>query len=321
MTAVAAENTPSLGARVVRRTSLLYSTGADAATDRPAHVRAGSALAVIGRGRLAVVQDDALFVAIVDEKGVRALPLPAEDGTRVFDDRHGNKHRKLDLEASIVAGGMLIAFGSGSAKARENVILVDREERLRVVHAEELYEAFRSTRAFSGSELNVEGAALDGGDVVFLQRGNGQGDAVDATARMDAGGLLAYLCDGGPCPALRDVVAWDLGRVGDVRMTFTDGAISPAGTGIAFLACAEASPDALRDGPVSGVAIGRLDDRAPICRIAPVLDESGRPLRDKAEGLAFDADDVTRAFVVVDKDDPDVPSELLELALDEGWRQ
>jgi hypothetical protein len=177
----------------------------------------------------------------------------------------------------------------------------------------------RDAHDFSGSELNIEGSAIDGADVVFFQRGNGAGAAVDATARVDALALFAYLRGEGPCPALRDVASWDLGAMAGVRLTFTDGALCPIGTGVAFLACAEACPDALRDGPVSGVAIGRLDDRARTCALAPVMDEKGEPLRDKAEGLAFDADDARRAFVVVDKDDPDVPSELLELALGEGW--
>jgi hypothetical protein len=323
MKAVAAQAEPKLGARVVRRTSLLYKHGSDSRADRPEHVRAGSALSPLGGGRLAVIQDDALFVGIVDSSGVRAIELPAVDGARVFDDRRGNKSRKLDLEASIFAtvGGMtgLVAFGSGGAATREHVVLVDRGEKVSVVHAQELYAALRATPEFAGTELNVEGSALDGADVVFFQRGNGRGAAIDATGRVDALALFAYLRGEGPCPGLRDIVAWDLGRIGDVRLTFTDGALSPLGSGIAFLACAEACPDALRDGPVSGVAIGRLDDRARTCALGPVVDEKGAPLLDKAEGLAFDADDARHAFVVVDKDDPSVPSELLDLELGEGW--
>lgn len=313
---IAARRDPALGARVVRRTPLLYSSTHE---DRPAHVRAGSALASLGQGRFAVVQDDALYVGIIDASGVRAIDLPAVDGARLFDERRGNKGRKLDLEASIFAEGVLVAFGSGGTPQREHVVLVDRGERVSVVHAKHLYAAFRGARAFSGSELNIEGAALHGTDVVFFQRGNGAGEAVDATVRVEALALFAYLRGEGPCPPLHGIASWELGRVSGVRLTFTDGAIPPAGAGVAFLACAEACPDALRDGPVSGVAIGRLDDRAGTCAIADVVDERGELLCDKAEGLAFDADDVRRAFVVVDKDDPDVPSELLELALGEGW--
>jgi hypothetical protein len=176
----------------------------------------------------------------------------------------------------------------------------------------------RSARSFSGSELNIEGAALDAENVVFFQRGNGAGEAVDATARVDAKALFAWLRGGGPCPALRAIVQWDLGTTtGGVRLTFTDGARAPSG-GLAFLACAEDCPDATRDGPVTGVRIGRLDDAAEKCEIADVLGEDGAPLLDKAEGLAFV--DSRRAYVVIDKDDPALPSELLELELGSAWQ-
>ncbi len=317
---VRARTDASLAARVVSRRPLFYARGADASLDRPAHVRAGSALARIGEGRLAIVQDDASFLAVVDLASGTAfdVPFPAADGVRLFDDSRGNKKRKLDLEAMIaLPDGTVIAFGSGSSDVRDRV-LVARGEDVRLVRAEELYAAMRADRTFSGSELNVEGSALDGGDVVFFQRGNGAGDAIDATARVEARALLRHLHGDGPCPVLRDVVAWDLGTATDgVRLTFTDGATTSQG--LAFLACAEACPDATRDGPVSGVSIGRLDDRARACAVAEVTDERGAPLVDKAEGLAV-APDGARAWVVIDKDDPSVPSELLELALGDGWR-
>jgi hypothetical protein len=320
---------PSLAAHVVRRTPLLYTGGADASLDRPAHVRAGSALVRLARGKMAVVQDDASFVAVVDPEtgAVVDLPLPSSDGVRQFDELRGNKAAKLDLEASVAVGHALFAFGSGSSPLRERVVVVrgigTGAESVAIVRARDLYARWRADRTFSGSELNVEGAAIADDDVVLFQRGNGAGEAVDATARIDARALAHHLLalsrgEAAEPPPLRDVVQWDLGAAGGTRLTFTDGTHAPRGR-IAFLACAEASPDATRDGPVSGVAIGRLDDRARVCEIAFVTDERGAPLLDKAEGLALDPGG-RRAFAVVDKDDPRCPSELLELALGEGWR-
>ncbi|MBX3189539.1 MAG: hypothetical protein KF819_21115 [Labilithrix sp.] len=311
---------PSLGARVVARTPLFYARGADPALDRPAHVRAGSALGRLG-GRLAVVQDDASFLAILDGARVVDLPLPSHDGVRQFDDRRGNKKEKLDLEACIAIEGALVAFGSGSSDRRERIVVVDAPASVTLVEAPELYARMRAARDFSGAELNVEGAAIAGDDVVFFQRGNGAAGGsiapVDATARVSLVALMDHLRGRGACPDLRDVTAWDLGAIEGTRLTFTDGVAARA-PWIAFLACAEDCPDATRDGPVRGVAIGRLDDRARVAARAPVLDERGAPLLDKAEGLAFD-DDPRRAWLVVDKDDPDVPSDLLELRLEEGW--
>src|SRR5699024_1302302 len=98
MSGVKARVEPSLGARVIGRTPLLYERGADTHHDRPAHVRAGSALARLGTRKLAVIQDDACFVAVpegvVDPAVaivVRDVPLPALDGLRYFDDTRGNK--------------------------------------------------------------------------------------------------------------------------------------------------------------------------------------------------------------------------------------
>jgi hypothetical protein len=329
---------PLRGARVVARRPLLYARGADARLDRPPHVRAGSALTAHD-GQLAVVQDDACFLAIVDRDGpVRDVPFPISDGVRLFDDDRGNKKKKLDLEAAFVArdGALLVALGSGSSPLRERVVLVahpfGETPRVTIVEAKDLYDVLRSAPAFCGSELNVEGAAVHGDDVVFFQRGNGaprstpQGEIapVDATARMSLTALLEHLEGAGPPPSLREIIQWDLGRapmdVGPTgrRLTFTDGAVTPSGV-LAFLACAEDSPDATRDGPVSAVAIGTLDEAARTAELGLVLDESGAPLLDKAEGLAFDAADGARAFVVTDRDDPDAPSELLELRLGDAW--
>jgi len=119
-----AEVDASLGARVVSRTPLLYTHGPDLSLDRPAHVRAGSALTRLGCGRLAVVQDDASFLGLVDPEtqACTGLPLPADGGVRLFDDTRGNKKRKLDLEACILtADGAMLAFGSGSTSTRERI--------------------------------------------------------------------------------------------------------------------------------------------------------------------------------------------------------
>lgn len=308
--------------RVVARRPLFYAAGEDRALDRPAHVRSGSALGRLSSGELVIVQDDAAFLAITDVVGgpVRDIPLPDLDGVRLFDDVRGNKELKLDLEACVVApGDLLVAFGSGSTARRGRVVLARlvAAPQVRVVEAPELYARFADV-AFAGSSLNLEGATLLGEDIVFFQRGNGAPTPEllprDATARMDFGALLAHLEGRGPCPPLRDVTPWDLGGVDGVRTTFTDGATTATGR-LAFLACAEASPDATRDGPVTGAFVGLVDEATKTARIGVLHDESGAPLLDKCEGLLFDLSDPTRAFVVVDKDDPARASDLLEVRL------
>jgi hypothetical protein len=331
-----ARHDPERGGRVVGRRKLLYTGGPDAALDRPSHVRAGSALARLGT-RLVVIQDDACFVALLEPTTgeVHDIPFGGDGGRRQFDDRRGNKKQKLDLEAAVVLDDTLVALGSGSSPRRERVVLVrgpvergDPAERaepeVRIVDAHAFYAILRGTPAFAGAELNLEGAAYDRArdDVILFQRGNGAPTkelaAVDATARVASGELLAMLIEGKPPPPVREILPWDLGTIDGARLTFTDGSVAADGT-IAFLACAEASPDVTRDGPVSAVAIGSLSTETQTATLGLLLDEAGRPLLDKAEGLAFDPADRTRAFVVTDRDDPDAPSELLEIRLGGAW--
>ena len=76
---VSARASPSVAAVVVTRAPLHYAEGADASIDRPAHVRAGSSLAWVPGG-IALVQDDANFIAVVDphDGSARAITMPAD---------------------------------------------------------------------------------------------------------------------------------------------------------------------------------------------------------------------------------------------------
>lgn len=332
---VVATHVTDLSARVETRKPLLYSDGPDEALDRPAHVRAGSAVARLG-DKLAVVQDDANFVAMVDTRSseVMAITLPAGPGdVRLFDEKRGNKADKLDLEASVLlptlGGPLLVAIGSGSLPARERFALVFHPELpspvVKLFEAHAFYEHLRARTDFSGSELNLEGAALseEGGRPViyFFQRGNGapKGELspVDAIGVVDALAFTAMLLENGPAPELERVTQYDLGAIDGVRLTFTDACTGPKNH-IFFLAAAEDTINTYEDGPVKGVALGIVapDGSARLCQI---FEGDGSPLADKAEGLSLDPARGSRAHVVVDKDDPDCPSDLCTLRLAGPW--
>src|SRR5688500_12393590 len=185
---------PALEARVLSRTPLHYAEGADPHLDRPAHVRAGSSLAWVPGG-IAVVQDDANFLAIVDpaDAGARSLTLAiGPGGRRQFDDARGNKRHKLDLEACVAleddGGVLLVALGSGSLPRRAPALRgggwQSARPRPTLLHVPGLYAALRDAADFAGGELNLEGAVAVGERVRLLGRGNGA--ARDGVAAANA---------------------------------------------------------------------------------------------------------------------------------------
>lgn len=298
--------------------------GADDALDLPAHVRAGSGVRRWGE-RLVVVQDDVNALALLDERAgtVTPLALPAgEGGRRHFSERRGNKAAKMDLEACVVLpDGRLVAFGSGSTAARERLVVVDVERRVRVVDGGALYARLRGRPDFAGSELNIEGAVVVGGRLRLFQRGNGavvRGMApTNATGDLDLGAFVAWL-DAGPGapslpPSFIDVSSVDLGRVGGVPFGFTDAVALPDGR-VVFLAGAEDSPDTYGDGAVLGARVGVLDGEGVV--LAEVLDERGGPSALKLEGVELVGVAPSGAIelvVVADMDDPDVAAVMAPL--------
>lgn len=311
-----------------------YAAGADAAHDRPEHVRAASGLAWVG-DRLAVIQDDASFVALVDPATglAEAFALPAgAGGVRQFDDARGNKAGKLDLEAltSLPSsdGVLLAAFGSGSMAPRETVVLISfapgSEPNIAVRSASEFYARLREAADFAGSEMNVEGAIHMGGELTLFGRGNGavRGEIrpVNASCDVPVRELMAYLersmSTRPPTPSR--VRQYDLGELDGVSLGFTD--VAPArGGAVLYSAAAEASPDATRDGEVRGSVIGTIDRQGGTGRWTRLSVESGGPFIGKVEGLTLDERRSDRLFAAVDSDDHRKPSELLEVRLGGPW--
>jgi len=328
---VRAELDSRCSARVVSRRNLRYRAGADPALDRPAHVRAASGVAWVGE-LLGVVQDDANFIALVEPDSGEAIDIalpPGPNGQRLFEEARGTKGLKLDLEAcfSYRDGTQhFVALGSGSKRARERFVVLDFDssdrhvEALRVLDASAFYAQLHALVEFSGSELNLEGAVLRGDTLLLLQRGNGavldERRPVNAVGELDWSLFRNYLasqCAPSHVPPVSRVTQYDLGSSDGVPFTFTDATLAPDGS-VLFLASAEDSSDTVTDGLVHGTRIGQLGPDGSI-RMTSLVDEQGGPLRVKAEGLVLDRKDPQRAWVVVDMDDTELASELLEVAL------
>jgi hypothetical protein len=310
---------------VIRRETALHFTDPAAG-----HVRAASSLARVPGG-IAVLQDDASAIAVHDPvRGtVRFSPLPHEvEGTRLFDDERGNKAHKLDLEACVMddATGTLVAFGSGSTPRRESIIAISDwmspEPIVRLIDARALYRGLRDARAFAGSALNIEGVIRVGDRLRFFGRGNGPrggNDApVNATCDIHWSRFRSYLEDPDhvPPPVPTDITRYDLGSLDGIALGFTDAALWSSRNAVLFVAAAEDSPDAVRDGRVAGSAIGMID--AGGARWAPILGADGALYPGKAEGILPPEDGAKTLRVVVDPDDHRVAALLCEVEFTDG---
>jgi len=298
--------------RVVSREQLRFSA-ALAAVVGTKWLRSGSALVRFGK-RLALVQDDALWLGWLDANGVLNAESLAADSSKelLFDD----KLRKPDFEAAAVLPGSperLLVFGSGALPSRERIAILSENEPTRLVEARALYASLRRERRFAGAELNIEGAFVDGTRLLLCSRGNAaptaEFEAFDATVELDVTEVDAYLAAplSAPSPRLGAIERYWLGEIDGVPLTLTDAALR-GGTAY-YLAAAEASADAIADGPVYGASLGVLTAQP---RYALIEDEHGAPLREKVEGLTPIADS-NDWLAIVDADDPGIPSSLLRL--------
>jgi hypothetical protein len=273
----------------------------------PSHIRSASAIRRIG-GSLVIVQDDVNAFAVgADGRALRAVLLPAHaSGQRVFDDKLGNKHLKLDLEACVtLPDGRLVAFGSGSLPAREHLVVWNGRDAPALVAAAAFYAAVRAAVPQGEARLNVEGAVIDRGALRLFHRGNDtvrDGSVpVNAIVAVDAAELARWLDGAAAVPRVTDVATVDLGDAAGVPYGFTDAVALDDGR-IVVLACAESSSSALTDGAVLGCRVGLLDDSG--LTTFDVCDAGGARSLLKLEGIERRPGSASEFDVVVDSDSP-----------------
>jgi hypothetical protein len=240
--------------------------------------------------------------------------LPAHaSGRRVFDDTLGNKHDKLDLEACVtLLDGRLVAFGSGSTPAREQLVVWSGREPPTVVDASSLYRELRSAIVRGDGRLNVEGAVAGDSRLKILHRGNDGRDAQrpawNAILELELDEFVAWLDgDATASPRVASVTSVDLGEVRGVPFGFTD-AVALDRERFVVLACAEDAACAISDGAVLGCRVGMLDEEG--LRTVDVYESPGGRTLLKLEGIERRADSRTEFDVAIDVDRPAAPAQL-----------
>lgn len=262
-------------------------------------VSAASGL-VLRDGSFHIVADDenAIFVFQADDALRRIALLPGE----LPEEHASRKARKPDFEILVdLHHHGLLAMGSGSRPTRERAVQIDGYGRTCVIDTSLLCARLRDTFP----ELNLEGGALLGDDLVLLQRGN----------RSDRRNALVFIAKDDLQRALVSlqfavtraprIVDLDIGGHEDIPWSCTDLAVLDDGDLLAS-AVLEDTRDAYEDGACLGSALVRMAPDGTL-RWRRRLDTTS-----KVEGVAVDSESV---WLVSDADDRAVPSQLLRATL------
>lgn len=285
----------------------------------PAHLSAASGLLRSGPW-LYVAADDELGLGCFGLDGLapgtlrRLVPTHVPELPLAHDAR---KARKPDTEALLrwpalpgCAHGALLAVGSGSRPNRQQGALWALDAQgglLGAPRALDLAPLYAPLHQRFG-ELNIEGAFVEAGSLVLLQRGH-RDAPVNASIRFSAAAVAAWLVGQGDAPVPQSITEHRLGALGGVPLGFTDGAALPGG-GWLYSAAAEDTGDAYLDGACAGSVVGRVDAAGAVVacvRLEPPC---------KVEGLALAADGDARSLLLVtDADDRARPAQLLAAQL------
>ena len=266
---------------------------------RALDVSAASGL-VLREGSFYVVADDenTLHVFGPDDATRHIALLPGE----LPDKKRERKKQKADFEILVdLPDHGLLAMGSGSRATRERAVLVDRSERITVIDTSVLCACLRETF----TDLNLEGAAMVGDELVLLQRGNrsdGRNALVYIAMHDLHDALVAQRFAVTRAPRIVDLA---LGMRDEIPWSCTDLSVLDNGD-LVVCAVLENTSDSYQDGPCLGSALVRV---APdgVLRWQRPLDTLS-----KVEGVAVQGDVV---WLVSDADDRAVPSQLLRATL------
>lgn len=285
---------------------------------RPAYLSAASGL-IRHEGRAFVVADDELYLGIFAASDLRAEePLRLLEGKlpRTIDKR---KKEKPDFEVLALLpateqaphGALLIA-GSGSRANRNVGLLVPLQEtgapcrdQSLLLDFSELYAALQ--REFS--VVNIEGAVVQGANLLLMQRGN-KGLDTNAVVQLELSVLTREISFGAvSASSLRGIRTYALGEINNVPLGFSDATCLPDGRLLA-LAVAEDTDDAYVDGATFGSCLCQFDRHNQLEAITSLN------LPAKAEGIAvWSVAEKTLAFVT-DADDVNIPAALYTARFD-----
>ena len=229
--------------------------------------------------RFFIISDDETELFSWNEDQLRSFPL-LED--KLPDEPKARKNAKPDFEALILWDGEIAAIPSLSRPNRVLAVFFNpKTEETRSMNLSGL----RDVLIKEIPELNIEGAAIDGTDLILLQRGNGE-NAQNAIIVLEKASLK-----------IKSITEVSLGTMNDTALGFTD--LFLEGKTLYFIAVAETGKSTYDDGRFAGAILGKMDLTG---KIHTTLELS---LAHKPEGLWLEHDKI---FIVTDADDRTIPS-------------
>lgn len=281
--------------------------------ERGAYLSAASGLVKAGEF-LYVVADDELQLGVFPAEGDAAGRLIRLFGGTLPVATEARKQAKADLEALLhlppfggYAAGALLCLPSGSKPNRHVGALLALDPCGAVIGLPRAIDcsAVYASLARELPALNIEGAAVYGGELTLMQRGNHR-NSVNACVHFALPAVLDALASSDALRAAPSRIAqFELGDVDGVRLCFSDVAAVP-GIGFAFTAIAEDTEDNSVDGRCAGSAVGIIDDGG---RLRYIEQLTGAP---KVEGIHAEiAGQLVQLWLVTDADDESTPAQLL----------
>lgn len=279
----------------------------------PPHLASASGVARRGR-HVYVIGDESTHLACFDltegKPGTLRRAL-AGDTPKEASERG---REKPDLEALTVLPpgegspyGLLLGAGSGSGPKRDRGFAWElaADGSLhggpREVDLSPAYDLLRERLG----DLNVEGVAVLGAEVLLFHRGNAD-EGRNAVARLSLERVLESIQGDKRIDVeeISSIKTYHLGQLDGVDLCFSDA--TPLGKGlVVFTASAEDS-----DGTIHGSVIGLIEPEGDVQRLRRIDRQW------KVEGVHATADTgVLDLLFVCDQDDPDTPSPLLAASM------
>ncbi|ESU20664.1 hypothetical protein FCR2A7T_09720 [Flavobacterium cauense R2A-7] len=207
----------------------------------------GSASGLIYKdNQLFIIGDNSsyLYEYDIDNKELKRHPLTENPSENIA------KKDKPDFEAITEFDGKTYIFGSGSTENRNKMVTIDSKSKeiIATTDLSDLYLAMQSFAELPQDDLNIEGAAFNGSEWFFFNRGNGA-----------KGKNIVFTVQGKNLTEEFNIISTEfkLPKLKGIRSSFTDAVV--AGNKMYFLATAENTTSTYNDGEVAGSVIGCID--------------------------------------------------------------